>query len=72
MCGTCCRIERDKAFAQRKAERATVRMHLRDKYHLAQVRISLPVNLGGFPLTLHHAEHPPAYGCRAPLDGRDS
>ncbi|NXN68340.1 CPLX3 protein, partial [Himantopus himantopus] len=30
------KIERDKAFAQRKAERATVRMHLRDKYHLAQ------------------------------------
>lgn len=23
-------------FAQKKAERATVRMHLRDKYHLAQ------------------------------------
>lgn len=32
------RIERDKAFAHKKAERATVRMHLRDKYHLAQVR----------------------------------
>ncbi|XP_029819751.1 complexin-3-like [Manacus vitellinus] len=31
------KIERDKAFAQRKAERATVRMHLRDKYHLTQV-----------------------------------
>ncbi|XP_009471195.1 PREDICTED: complexin-3-like [Nipponia nippon] len=30
------KIERDKAFAQKKAERATVRMHLRDKYHLAQ------------------------------------
>ncbi|NWH58752.1 CPLX3 protein, partial [Geococcyx californianus] len=30
------KIERDKAFVQRKAERATVRMHLRDKYHLAQ------------------------------------
>ncbi|XP_005140647.2 complexin-3-like [Melopsittacus undulatus] len=30
------KIERDKAFAQRKAERAAVRMHLRDKYHLAQ------------------------------------
>ncbi|XP_042650736.1 complexin-3-like [Tyto alba] len=30
------KIERDKAFAQRKAERATLRMHLRDKYHLAQ------------------------------------
>ncbi|XP_056368455.1 complexin-3-like [Oenanthe melanoleuca] len=30
------KIERDKMFAQRKAERATVRMHLRDKYHLAQ------------------------------------
>ncbi|XP_075300374.1 complexin-3-like [Opisthocomus hoazin] len=29
------KIERDKAFAQRKAERATVRMHLRDKYRLA-------------------------------------
>uniref|UniRef100_A0A8C2T0J8 Uncharacterized protein n=1 Tax=Coturnix japonica TaxID=93934 RepID=A0A8C2T0J8_COTJA len=28
------KIERDKAFAHRKAERATVRMHLRDKYHL--------------------------------------
>lgn len=33
-------------FAQRKAERATVRMHLRDKYHLAQVRTSLSVDLG--------------------------
>uniref|UniRef100_A0A8B9RQ83 Uncharacterized protein n=1 Tax=Accipiter nisus TaxID=211598 RepID=A0A8B9RQ83_9AVES len=32
----CCRMERDKAFVRRKAERATVRMHLRDKYHLAQ------------------------------------
>ncbi|XP_021234555.1 complexin-3-like isoform X1 [Numida meleagris] len=32
------KIERDKAFAHKKAERATVRMHLRDKYHLAQVR----------------------------------
>ncbi|XP_076215689.1 LOW QUALITY PROTEIN: complexin-3-like [Aptenodytes patagonicus] len=30
------KIERDKAFAQRKAERVTVRIHLRDKYHLAQ------------------------------------
>ncbi|NXI87414.1 CPLX3 protein, partial [Rhipidura dahli] len=30
------KIERDKVFAQRKAERATVRIHLRDKYHLAQ------------------------------------
>ncbi|XP_009562398.1 complexin-3-like [Cuculus canorus] len=30
------KIERDKAFAQKKAERATVRMHLRDKYHLPQ------------------------------------
>ncbi|NXY49845.1 CPLX3 protein, partial [Ceuthmochares aereus] len=30
------KIERDKAFVQKKAERATVRMHLRDKYHLAQ------------------------------------
>ncbi|XP_071434282.1 complexin-3-like [Pithys albifrons albifrons] len=30
------KIERDKAFAQRKAERATVRMHLRGKYHLTQ------------------------------------
>ncbi|XP_025901382.1 complexin-3-like [Nothoprocta perdicaria] len=30
------KIERDKAFAHRKAERATVRMHLRDKYRLAQ------------------------------------
>ncbi|XP_009908087.2 complexin-3-like isoform X2 [Melanerpes formicivorus] len=30
------KIERDKAFAQRKAGRAAVRMHLRDKYHLAQ------------------------------------
>ncbi|KAJ7415288.1 retina and anterior neural fold homeobox protein 2 [Pitangus sulphuratus] len=30
------KIERDKAFVQRKAERATVRMHLRDKYHLTQ------------------------------------
>uniref|UniRef100_A0A493TUK6 Complexin 3 n=1 Tax=Anas platyrhynchos platyrhynchos TaxID=8840 RepID=A0A493TUK6_ANAPP len=31
------KIERDKAFAHKKAERAAVRMHLRDKYHLAQV-----------------------------------
>nr|XP_013051693.2 complexin-3-like [Anser cygnoides] len=30
------KIERDKAFAHKKAERAAVRMHLRDKYHLAQ------------------------------------
>ncbi|XP_061211817.1 complexin-3-like [Neopsephotus bourkii] len=30
------KIERDKAFAQRKAGRAAVRMHLRDKYRLAQ------------------------------------
>ncbi|XP_062452301.1 complexin-4-like [Rhea pennata] len=30
------KIERDKAFAHKKAERATVRMHLRDKYRLAQ------------------------------------
>ncbi|XP_074893602.1 complexin-3-like [Buteo buteo] len=30
------KMERDKAFVRRKAERATVRMHLRDKYHLAQ------------------------------------
>ncbi|XP_074421901.1 complexin-3-like [Larus michahellis] len=30
------KIERDKAFAQKKAERAAMRMHLRDKYHLAQ------------------------------------
>uniref|UniRef100_A0A669QPT4 Complexin 3 n=1 Tax=Phasianus colchicus TaxID=9054 RepID=A0A669QPT4_PHACC len=30
------KIERDKTFAHKKAERATVRMHLRDKYHLAQ------------------------------------
>ncbi|XP_068012513.1 uncharacterized protein [Melanerpes formicivorus] len=37
------KIERDKAFAQRKAGRAAVRMHLRDKYHLAQVRSSPPV-----------------------------
>lgn len=36
-------------FAQRKAERATVRMHLRDKYHLAQVRTSLSADLGGSP-----------------------
>lgn len=47
MCGTCCRIERDKVFAQRKAERATMRMHLRDKYHLSQVRTSLSADLGG-------------------------
>lgn len=59
-------------FAQRKAERATVRMHLRDKYHLAQVRTSLSADLGGLPLTLHHPEQPQAHGCRAPLDGRDS
>ncbi|XP_075579599.1 complexin-3-like [Pelecanus crispus] len=30
------KIERDKAFAQRKAGRAAVRMHLRDKHGLAQ------------------------------------
>ncbi|KAM4657885.1 complexin-3-like [Amazona ochrocephala] len=30
------KIERDKAFAQRKAGRAAVRMHLRNKYRLAQ------------------------------------
>uniref|UniRef100_A0A8C0EUI3 Complexin 3 n=1 Tax=Bubo bubo TaxID=30461 RepID=A0A8C0EUI3_BUBBB len=30
------KIERDKAFAQKKAERATLRMHMRDKYHLPQ------------------------------------
>ncbi|XP_071583779.1 complexin-3-like [Heliangelus exortis] len=30
------KIERDKNFTQKKAERATVRMHLRDKYHLPQ------------------------------------
>ncbi|KAM6294748.1 complexin-3-like [Aegotheles albertisi] len=30
------KIERDKAFAQKKAERATVRMHMRDKYRLPQ------------------------------------
>ncbi|CAM9779783.1 unnamed protein product [Bubo scandiacus] len=29
-------IERDKAFAQKKAERATLRMHMRDKYCLPQ------------------------------------
>ncbi|XP_018417707.1 PREDICTED: complexin-4-like [Nanorana parkeri] len=30
------KIERDHAFAQKKAERATVRMHMRDKYRLRQ------------------------------------
>ncbi|XP_071969189.1 complexin-4-like [Engystomops pustulosus] len=30
------KIERDHAFAQKKAERATVRMHMRDKYRLPQ------------------------------------
>ncbi|XP_043911353.1 complexin-4-like [Protopterus annectens] len=30
------KIERDKVFAQRKAERATLRTHLRDKYRLPQ------------------------------------
>ncbi|XP_074784126.1 complexin-3-like [Athene noctua] len=30
------KIERDKAFVQKKAERATLRMHMRDKYHLPQ------------------------------------
>ncbi|XP_035424045.1 complexin-3-like [Cygnus atratus] len=30
------KIERDKSFVHKKAERAAVRMHLRDKYHLAQ------------------------------------
>uniref|UniRef100_A0A8C8ECL0 Complexin-3 n=1 Tax=Otus sunia TaxID=257818 RepID=A0A8C8ECL0_9STRI len=30
------KIERDKAFAQKKAERATLRMHMRDKYRLPQ------------------------------------
>ncbi|MEE6487740.1 hypothetical protein FKM82_015007, partial [Ascaphus truei] len=31
------KIERDHVFAQKKAERATVRMHMRDKYRLPQV-----------------------------------
>ncbi|XP_053311897.1 complexin-4-like [Spea bombifrons] len=30
------KIERDHVFAQKKAERATVRMHIRDKYRLQQ------------------------------------
>ncbi|XP_040276355.1 complexin-4-like [Bufo bufo] len=30
------KIERDHTFAQKKAERATVRMHMRDKYKLPQ------------------------------------
>uniref|UniRef100_A0A8C5M3S9 Complexin n=1 Tax=Leptobrachium leishanense TaxID=445787 RepID=A0A8C5M3S9_9ANUR len=30
------KIERDHAFAHKKAERATVRMHMRDKYRLPQ------------------------------------
>ncbi|CAH2292259.1 complexin-4-like [Pelobates cultripes] len=30
------KIERDHVFAQKKAERATVRMHMRDKYRLQQ------------------------------------
>ncbi|XP_038632932.1 complexin-4-like [Scyliorhinus canicula] len=30
------KIERDNAFTQRKAERATVRLHMRDKYRLSQ------------------------------------
>ncbi|KQK82205.1 Retinal homeobox protein Rx1 [Amazona aestiva] len=36
------KIERDKAFAQRKAGRAAVRMHLRNKYRLAQGIRALP------------------------------
>uniref|UniRef100_A0A8C5NR31 CPLX3 protein n=1 Tax=Junco hyemalis TaxID=40217 RepID=A0A8C5NR31_JUNHY len=65
------KIERDKAFAQRKAERATVRMHLRDKYHLAQVRTSLSAG-PGLPLDPTSPEQPQAHGCRAPLGRRDS
>ncbi|XP_078279862.1 complexin-4-like [Rhinoraja longicauda] len=30
------KIERDNAFTQKKAERATVRLHMRDKYRLPQ------------------------------------
>ncbi|KAM5193173.1 complexin-4-like [Mantella aurantiaca] len=30
------KIERDHTFAQKKAERATIRMHMRDKYKLPQ------------------------------------
>lgn len=33
------RMERDAQFAQRKAERATVRSHFRDKYRLPKVRL---------------------------------
>ncbi|KAM9369151.1 complexin-3-like [Phaethornis superciliosus] len=44
------KIERDKNFTQKKAERATVRMHLRDKYHLPQderdgAQVELPEEL---------------------------
>ncbi|XP_048143825.1 complexin-3-like [Corvus hawaiiensis] len=47
------KIERDKVFARRKAERATVRMHLRDKYHLTQdERDDAQVHVAGGALEL--------------------
>lgn len=36
-CSVCYRMERDAQFAQRKAERATLRSHFRDKYRLPKV-----------------------------------
>jgi len=35
-------MERDAAFAQKKAERACLRVHLREKYRLPKVRRSSP------------------------------
>ncbi len=35
------RMERDASFAQKKAERATVRSHFRDKYRLPKVNNTL-------------------------------
>lgn len=69
------KIERDKAFAQKKAERATVRMHLRDKYHLAQVRTSPPAvgSLGSYPGPSILWDSPRPGGCQAsPGMGDDS
>lgn len=37
------RMERDAAFTQKKAERACLRVHLRDKYRLPKVRKGLIV-----------------------------
>lgn len=71
----CCRMERDKAFVRRKAEWATVRMHLRDKYHLAQVRTSPPVvgPRGSSPSSSSPQNSPRPGGCQAsPRRGEDS